>query len=479
MSRNEQSHHHLRSLLYTIFRGEAEPVLRGADFSVPAASMWTGARTWIEGFRAAGLKAGDRVVTRLPRSPAHVFVTIACWWEGLTLCPVAPDDRTPAADLVHLYDAALLIDWNAATTGVAPDPHGAAPEGRLRTHPAGDPTDGIALILATSGSAGNATRVALSHTNVLHQLLTHRDVLAMAHGDRVLSVLPWHHAFGLLVDLWPALLSGAMVQVDGFGGRRTEEMVRAVREHRVSHLSMVPLQAVSILRHTRGVGCLRALRGGVVGGAPISASLARELVGSRLRVGYGQTEASPGIALGTPGRFSAGTLGVPLACDWDIVDGELRVRGRNVCAGFWRDRALERLCADRWLPTGDLVQAGPDGLRFIGRRDHRFKLSNGRMIDAPALEHRIERAVQHAQAIVVPAASGEVTVVLVREGGDAPVTHAERRHIERALGTDAGRLAGVRSLPSNATPRTPKGEIDRRSLADAPISSAGMNSLAA
>lgn len=103
------------------------------------------------------------------------------------------------------------------------------------------------------------------------------------------------------------------------------------------------------------------------GAADLRPDLARR-VGERLGVeiiqGYGMTEASPvthmmrrGDPLGI-GRPVDGT-------ETRIVDGELWVRGPQLCSGYL---GAPGPLVEGWLPTGDLVTPTPDGgLRVTGR----------------------------------------------------------------------------------------------------------------
>ena len=114
------------------------------------------------------------------------------------------------------------------------------------------------------------------------------------------------------------------------------------------------------------------------------------LQATRLRVGYGQTECSPGVSLGEPGEWNYDDfLGRPIGCEVrlgteDESGGtELLVQGSNVAAGVLEAGRLRPIIGpDGWLATGDLAVGTSDGaLRFAGRSDERFKLDNGRMVN--------------------------------------------------------------------------------------------------
>lgn len=290
--------------------------------------------------------------------------------------------------------------------------------------------------------------------------------MTVTPDELVLSHLPWHHAFGLLVDVWPALLRGGVVMADRGYGRdpgAVIEMVGAARGAgvRVS-ASMVPLQVRRLLDFPGGLPALRSLGGGVIGGAPVGEALAEALRGTSLRVGYGLTEASPGVCLGDPGVWAAGLLGRPLGCAVELDDGEVVVRGENVCAGVWEPGAgLVRRVDGEPLRTGDLAERTAAGLVFRGRVDHRLKLGNGREIDVPALEAALGGLVG-PEGFAVVTRGGEVGIDVALIGA---VCVPDRGAIERAIGEASRLVRRVDAFADGPGVRTAKGEPDRRALA--------------
>ena len=255
-------------------------------------------------------------------------------------------------------------------------------------------------------------------------------------GAVTLCILPWHHGFGLILGLLPALLRARRVIT-------TSEPARdAARDD--------------------GRALLHSLHGGRVGGAPIDTALASVLGGSRLRVGYGQTEAGPGIMLGHPGEFSAAFIGRPVGCEVRIdADSVLAFRGANASDGVWEDGALHALDRDRWHRTDDLVTCADGAYTFVGRASTSFKLANGTVIDAPRIEASLRSQLPRISDLVLVSHDGGGIDVLYSTHDALPVDPAE---VRRLLGGLRAYLRSSVFVSIDAWARSAKGEIDRRRL---------------
>jgi len=453
-------------LVYDRLRDRALPALISEGTITPAASLWTGSRLWTEAFRATDLQPGDRIVLAVPPSACFAQVLIAALWEGYTIALLRPESDVDAA--LDAVDARAAVTPTSGThawraEGVAgplstPDALRNASEVR---------TPDVRFLLRTSGTTGTAQWVALSDRNVLSVLASHLPKYRL--GDaRVLSVLPWSHAFGLVLDFFPALLSGAEIIRDPDGGRDPESLIRLSRAWGATHLSAVPLTVQRLFETGRGDALLHQLQGGTVGGAPVSGALAERLADTRMRVGYGQTEAAPGIALGDRGVWSANYLGKPLGCTVTVADdGELLFEGSNACVGFWVDGALQRKDPNRRVATGDLVRKDGDHLFFQGRKDDGFKLSNGRLVHAGYWEARLKTAFPVLDDALVFTYDGTNVAVALHLASDtdeeaAPSADDVRDALDR-LGDRCTWMTVVDDANWHATP---KGSVDRRAMTE-------------
>ena len=449
--------------IYTRLRGQAYPLFVSDDGITPGASLWTGMRLWTAAFRAAGLRSGDRIVLALPPSPGFLCCLLAGLWDGLTLALLRPGGDIKGA--ARFLDASAGIGVGDGAVTWQADPAGlpvatGLPVRRAQT----PPTPEARLLLSTSGTTAAPRWVALSDANLFAILDSHTMALGLA-GARVLSVLPWHHAFGLVIDLLPALLSGAEVFRDEVGGRDPQRLVERMNEHGITHLNAVPLTLERLVQTPGGLEAAQNLRGGVIGGAAVGAALADTLGRTRLRVGYGQTEASPGIALGEPGRWRAGYLGRPLGCVVQIgIGGGLRFAGPNACLGFWGEAGLERLDPSRWVETGDLVRTEGHDMYFVARADDVFKLNNGRAVQAGVVESALRVQSPQLRHALLYTPDGEGLELLVGYAPQTPTPALSRSQACQALGTLGSRLRGVRDLPVDRWVQTPKGDMDRRAM---------------
>ncbi len=458
-----------RDALYRRLRGRPLPLLWTRDDLVAAASLWAGARRWTAWWRTHGVGPGDRVVCALPPGPGFAMLLVAALWDDLTFVPApASADVASLLDLVDARYAVVAPGRPAAAAIVAAERAGTPPDVAVIPRPArSGPTREARFLLETSGTTGAPRRVALSDANVRAVLASHTPLLAM-DGAVVLSVLPWHHAFGLVLELLPALLAGAELLRDPSGGRDAAAMLAVAAEHPITHLHAVPYTLRLLAERDEGRALLGRLRGGVIGGAPVDSTLADLLRGTRLRVGYGQTEASPGITMGDPGAWHAGALGHPVGCEVRLdADDVLAFRGANACLGVWEADAAGGLGISveppgRWVRTGDLARREFDGTyTFEGRTADSFKLENGRFVPAASVERAVRARWPQLTDVLLSSPDGRTLVLALSTAGEVePVPEAG--DLPDLLGPLAARPLRIVRVTRDAWVRTGKGELDRR-----------------
>jgi len=341
----------------------------------PGASLWTGGIAVKRALQALGIGPGHRVVAQLPNGVAFVHLMLGCIRIGATFCPIPVGlTRNEAEVRAKRLGAAVFVG--------SEDDFFLLKELKLPVDLAAErqPVGAESMIFWTSGSSSDQRPIAIAEAQLLHQINAHTPLLNLDADTTVVSYLSWAHAFGGVLELLVSLCAGAVIEVPCPEKFDLSAIARAIRAAEAPALFTVPKVLAELLKLKDGRELVGKLRDGIVGGAPLDEALAGQLraCGSQIRVGYGQTECSPGISLGPRGEFSAGFLGNPVGCEMRLSEqGEIEVRGSNVV-----ESSVE------WWPTGDLARQNSDGsFSFEGRVSRCWKWSNGRMYNPTADEH--------------------------------------------------------------------------------------------
>ncbi len=287
--------------------------------------------------------------------------------------------------------------------------------------------DTLATILYTSGTTGEPRGVMLSHGNLASNALA---CAAAFEGDCQtlrLCWLPLSHIYARTSDLYTWLVVGSQMAL----ARSRETLIADLALVRPTFINGVPYFYDKLMRHLHDEakvlepGGLAKLLGGRIsvccaGGAALSDQTARffQRQGVLLVQGYGLTESSPVIAVGTKSANRIGTVG-PAVSGVEVRiadDGEVLTRGPHVMQGYWRQpQATAEVIRDGWLHTGDLGVLEDGFLRITGRKKEILVLASGKNI-APAL---IERLLCDdpliAQAMVIGDCRNYLTALIVPE----------------------------------------------------------------
>jgi len=144
------------------------------------------------------------------------------------------------------------------------------------------------------------------------------------------------------------------------------------------------------------------------GAAPVHPGLLRwfHAIGLPIAEGYGQTEVSLCTSLNPAEAIRIGTVGRPIpgVSVRIAADGEILVRGPNVCVGYWHDKAATDALIDRdgWLHTGDLGSVDDLGyLSVTGRKKDLIITAYGKNIQPEEIETRLRVEPLISQAVVV------------------------------------------------------------------------------
>ncbi len=290
----------------------------------------------------------------------------------------------------------------------------------------------MSIMLFTSGTTSQSKVVSLCHRNICSNLMDLGNILDVNSEDIFLSILPIHHVFECTVGfLFPLYIGAQIVFCDGL-----RHIVENLNEYKVSVMACVPsiyegifmmirkkldkegkLHSViekeerykdSSMQEKKEVfkeihnmlgGKIKLLISGAASLEPGIEKKYRNL-GINLVQGYGLTETSPVIGIGTNNHYKTGSIGKTIpSVKAKLVNknedgvGELVVKGPNVMLGYYNNKeATKEAIKDGWFYTGDLAKIDDDGYIFIcGRKKSVIVLKNGKNIFPEEMEHLVNK----------------------------------------------------------------------------------------
>ncbi|QSE93541.1 o-succinylbenzoate--CoA ligase [Rhodococcus pseudokoreensis] len=323
----------------------------------------------------------------------------------------------------------------------------------------GDPIDdGVALVVATSGTTGVPKGAILSAA----ALRASGDATHARLGGpgAWLLTLPAHHIAGMQVLLRSVLAGSDPVVIDvsdGFDPGALPAAVESMSGPR-RYTSLVPTQLVKALDHPEAVASLAALDAVLLGGAATPAPVLRRAVDAGIAVvrTYGMSETCGGCVYD----------GVPLDGARVRIDDDSRVLlgGPMLASGYRGLPDHPAFAEPGWFRTDDAGTVTDGVLAISGRLDE--AISTGgltvvpQVVEAALIAHP---AVRECAVIGLPdeRLGRRVAAVVVAEPGTAPTLAELRTFVERTLDTTAAprELHLVDALPLRGP-----GKVDRRAL---------------
>ena len=288
------------------------------------------------------------------------------------------------------------------------------------------------IMLFTSGTTSKSKVVALSHKNLVSNVIDYASVVDVDSNDRILSFLPLHHVYECTVGMLVSLYVGAERSFcDGI-----RHIMENLNEYKITYAAFVPaiyeimykniwkmIQKEDKIEETKKLmqeykdksmeekkkafkeihnmygGCIKLFISG-------AAALDKEVIetfrnwGINLCQAYGLTETSPIIGIETNEHHRVGSIGKPIPHVQARIDeadddgvGELVVKGPNVMLGYYNNKkATDSVMEDGWFHTGDLARIDEDGYIFIcGRKKSVIVLKNGKNIYPEEMEGLVNK----------------------------------------------------------------------------------------
>jgi mycobactin phenyloxazoline synthetase len=422
--------------------------------------------------RANGIGAGDTVAVMGPKTAEQVPALLGILAAGGVYLPIGvdqPRDRAERILQAGRVSLALVCGGQQLSLPVPAltiaDVLRNAYVGAEIQPATIDPAE-LAYVLFTSGSTGEPKGVEVTHDaamNTVEFIARHFEISA---GDRCLALSTLECDMSVL-DVFATLRAGgAIVVVDEAQRRNPDAWLRLIETHRVTVLNFLPGWLEMLVEV--GAGRLSSVRVVPTGGDWVRPEVARRLRADAPKLRFaglgGATETAVHATICEPGELPADWTAVPYgqplpnnACrvvndmggdcpDW--VVGELWVSGRGIARGY---RGRPDLTAQRfvvhdgrtWYRTGDLAKYWPDGtLEFVGRADHRVKLSG----------YRVELGEVEAALRRIPGVAIAVAAVVATSGG-ADILAAAVRAEDTRLTAEGVREALAELVPAHMIPR--------------------------
>lgn len=293
-----------------------------------------------------------------------------------------------------------------------------------------------ATLLFSSGSTGTPKAILHVWGNHYFNAAGSNANIALEPGDSWLLALPLYHVSGIAI-LFRCFIAGATVVIPGKG----EAIGESVTRFGISHASLVGTQLKRLL-DTR-VDRFSTLKAVLVGGSKIPRSfIDRSLnAGLPIHTTYGLTEMASQVTTTPPGAdrnqcLTSGRL-LPHRELTLSSDGEILVKGKTRCAGYWSDGGVALPFDDEgWFHTGDIGYLNEEGyLSVVGRKDNMF-ISGGENIYPEEIEKQLEVHPEVERAVVVPVDDGEFgnrPVAFIEPAAGASIEQKMNAHLEGKL----------------------------------------------
>ena len=443
-------------------------------------------------FKARGAEPGDRVVLELENGLGVVLSFLALNRLGAAAVIVSPrlSDFERQKIVSHALPVAIIraitapsadLSQSILTTNVLTalgliwsddDAAGRLDRGK---HPL---AANVAAMIYTTGTTGEPKGVMLTNQNLMFTGFVSGKLRGLGDADRVLTALPLSHAFGLSAVLCSVLTQGASLEL--MATFSAAGVLARLRDGAITGFLGVPAMYTQLIspdtQRALSYPCLRFL---FSGGAPLDPTLKKTVeacFGLPLHNGYGLTESGPTIAqtrLYAPLSDTSVGFVIP-GVDYEIVGastseegiGELKVRGPNIMAGYYRNTAqTDQVLIDGWLATGDLARINSSGALEIVGRIKELIIKNGFNVYPPEVEAALLKLPGIIQAAVIGQAvpGNERIIAFVQTSASA----LDLGWINQQLRLT---LAGYKLLDEirmlDQLPAAPSGKILKHRLAD-------------
>ena len=344
-----------------------------------------------------------------------------------------------------------------------------------------DSPDEMLVLNYTSGTTSFSKGVMIPARALWSNMMFAFSALTMKSGDRLVSMLPMAHMYGLAFEFLYQFCAG--VQVFFLTRMPSPKIIlQAFAEVKPSLVIAVPLiiekiikknvlpkletPTMKFLMHVPLVSdkirekvreqLMNAFGGEfyeiVVGGAAFNQEIEAFMrsIEFPYTVGYGMTECAPLICYEDWKKFKAGSCGKAvtnmevkvLSADPANIPGEIICRGDNVMLGYYKNEEAtkEVLDADGWMHTGDLGVIDEEGnVTIKGRSKNMLLGPSGQNIYPEEIEDKLNNMPYVNESIVIQALDGKLAALIYPDFELAFANGMSEKQVEEQM--EANRIA--------------------------------------
>lgn len=375
-----------------------------------------------------------------------------------------------------------------------------------------DSPEELAVINYTSGTTSFSKGVMIPYRALWSNTQFAADALHLKAGDKLVSMLPMAHMYGLAFEFIYEFCIGCHVY---FLTRMPSPKIifQAFSEIKPNLVVAVPLIIEKIIKKnvlpkletpamklllkvpiindkikaTVREQMINAFGGNfyeiIVGGAAFNQEIEQLLksIDFPYTVGYGMTECAPIICYEDWKKFKLGSCGKAaprmevkiLSPDPQNVVGEIVCKGPNMMLGYYKnpEATAEVIDKDGWLHTGDLAVMDAEGnVTIKGRSKNLLLGASGQNIYPEEIEDKLNNMPLVSESLIIQQADGRLTALIYPDFDEAFAQGMNNAAIEQAMETNRvnlntelpaySQIARVKIYPEEFE-KTPKKSIKR------------------
>ena len=366
----------------------------------------------------------------------------------------------------------------------------------------------LAIINYTSGTTSAPKGVMLRYECISANVEFGQKRLPSYPEDKIVSMLPMAHMYGMMFELiyplcggssvyylgktpTPALLLGAMAEVKPYLVITVPLVMEKIFKSKVAPVVNKPLMKVlcsipglnQVIFKKIRTQLLNAFGGNVreivMGGAALNPDVEKWFRKFKLpfTVGYGMTEAAPLLAYEDWWEFKSKSCGKPVDSVEVRIDsedpinkvGEIQAKGISLMSGYYKNEEATNAAftEDGWMRTGDLGVVDSLGNIYIrGRSKNMILSANGQNIYPEEIEAAINNQDYVVESVVVDRGASLVALVYVdkdRIAADGLELEAQMNHLKAEVNKSMPSYSKIAKVEVMDQPfeKTPKMSIKR------------------